>query len=187
PLLDPGNNDFFVARYNVDGSLDDSFGDSGRRFAGQGQYEFGRAMAIDYSGTPATNSHYRSIVVVGYQSPTSNVIDRKIAVARLTPNGGFDNSFDGDGRATFTIPGFGVTEADGVTMQSSGKIVIVWRAGNGSTNNVFALMRLQANGALDPSFGPTNSGGFFTTNLGTVDSRGTDIIQDTDQSLIVSG
>lgn len=187
PLSDPGNDDFVVARFNTNGSLDGSFGDSGRRFCGMGQFEFGQAMAIDYSGTAATNPRYGSIVVVGYQSPAANVIDRKIAVARLTPNGGFDKSFDGDGRLTLTMPGFDVSEADGVTIQSSGKLVIVGRAGPGSSSNQFALLRLKANGALDPTFGPNGGVGRFTTSLGNSDSRAFDVVQNIDQALIVAG
>src|SRR2546426_376342 len=71
-------------------------------------------------------------------------------LARYNPNGLLDPSFSGDGRQTTDFGGY--DQAEGVAIQSDGKIVAVGLAGGGATGNDFALARYNPNGTLDPSF-----------------------------------
>src|SRR5439155_9061409 len=80
---------FAVQRFNANGTLDTSFGNLGRQFISFGSGSAGAsAVAIDRFGR---------IVVAGTANPFG---DADFAVARLTPSGQLDTSFDGDGRRT---------------------------------------------------------------------------------------
>jgi uncharacterized delta-60 repeat protein len=166
------NQDMVVARMNWDGSFDGSFGDDGHRYIGLGQSERGQAMTQDLDGTPANNPLFGSIVIVGQTDDTDGFDDAsvKLAVCRLTPNGSFDTSFDGDGRLSLSFPNAIRSTASAVTVESGDRIVI---AGTDAlTLDVhgrphaqdFALVRLQPSGAIDSSFGPTGTG-FVTTEI----------------------
>ena len=67
--------------------------------------------------------------------------------ARVTSTGAPDPTFDGDGERT-NLP----LTVDALILQPDGKIVI----GGRSAGNDFALMRLNANGTTDSSFGGSN-------------------------------
>src|SRR5205823_77612 len=119
----------------------------GHRFIGLGDSESGNAMAVDSNG---------AIVLVGKQGDNDAISNEcRVAVARLKPNGDFDNSFDGDGRETITFPGIATADATGVVIQSGNKIVISGSVGSSvkSSDHDFGLMRLLPNGKLDTSFG----------------------------------
>ena len=150
--------DFLVARYNPDGSLDPTFGQGGIRLVGFGDDEFARALAIDYNGTPVTNPYWGTIAVAGRQG-----IDRgtkSFAVARLTADGGLDNSFSGDGRVVTASTGAD-TDATGVVIQLGGKVVATGTLGPGDNQVLghnFLLVRYLPNGNLDPTFGANGTG-----------------------------
>ena len=77
------NNDFLVARFNPDGSLDTSFDGDGIKTIEVGGTEHASAVAIQSDG---------KIVVVG-----STSVNTSVAVVRLTTTGALDTSFDTDG------------------------------------------------------------------------------------------
>src|SRR5262249_13154175 len=84
------------------------------------------------------------------------------AVARFNPNGSLDTTFGpkGSGLVITDVGGGGFTEAWAVVLQSDGKIIA---AGDRyGSNEDFALVRYNANGTLDTSFG---TGGIVTTDL----------------------
>ncbi len=145
--------DFFVARYNSDGSLDTSFGSGGKvtiDFGSPGQYQpdYATGVAVDGQGR---------IVLAGstynYQSGTSY----DFAAARLNANGSLDTSFDGDGKQTvdFGSPGdYRDNYAAGVAVDGQGRIVLAGSTDNyqSGTSYDFAAARLNADGSLDTSF-----------------------------------
>ncbi|MCU1267467.1 MAG: Na-Ca exchanger/integrin-beta4 [Acidobacteria bacterium] len=120
---------FTLVRYNEDGSLDTSFGTSGKvsPFGGSA-----RGVAIQPDG---------KIVAIGG--------DGGFALVRYYPDGSLDTSFDSDG-IVFTnigLPG----EPDtgyGLVIQPDGKIVA---CGTGQ-RDFFALARFNPDGSLDTSF-----------------------------------
>ena len=132
---------FLVARYNLDGSLDPSFSGDGRE-----QTNF-----TGFDGAADVALQGNKIVVVGFS--TDNTGTAHFALARYNPNGSLDTSFSGDGKQTTAVGAFGEGGANGVALQSDGKIVAVGTTNeNGSHTRDFALARYRLNGSLDPSF-----------------------------------
>ncbi|WP_269661337.1 calcium-binding protein [Streptomyces cinnabarinus] len=139
---------FTVARYNSDGSLDNTFSDDGRFFADIDGPTEARDVAIDSSGR---------IVVAGYTGG-------EVAVVRLNGNGTPDTSFGGDGTVT-ADPSPEPNEAGGgahaLVLQPDGKIVVGGDVG--STRFDFSLMRFTTNGDLDTGF---DGDGMVRTDFG---------------------
>jgi uncharacterized delta-60 repeat protein len=137
------NEDFGLARFNTDGSLDSSFGDDGRMTTefGTGNYgerDFGYAIAIQTDG---------KILVAGSSQKTGSPGD--FALARYNTNGYLDSTFDSDGKL---LTNFGeVAFLTCLAIQGDGKIVA---AGYGmNVDNIdFFLARYHTNGSLDSSF-----------------------------------
>ncbi len=157
------DDDFALARYNTDGSLDSSFGTGGKVLTDfhAGWQDIARSIVIGPDG---------KIVVAGQDN-------QDFAVARYNPNGSLDTSFDSDGRVTTAFP-FRNDVVHGVALQADGKIVV---AGESSTD--FALARYNANGSLDASFG---SGGTVLSDFGVVDIA-TGLVLQSDGKIVVAG
>ncbi|MCX7401454.1 MAG: DUF4347 domain-containing protein, partial [Planctomycetales bacterium] len=134
---------FALTRYNADGSLDTSFGDG----YGIVTTNVGADIDVAYSVTLQPDG---KIVVAGASFNGSNY---EFTLTRYNANGSLDTSFGGgDGIIITTDVGAGSDEARSVTLQSDGKIVVAGNSWNGS-NNDFALVRYNADGSLDTSFG----------------------------------
>jgi uncharacterized delta-60 repeat protein len=130
----PGDyNDFAVVRFNVDGSLDSSFGTNGRSAV-----SIGEGLSNDWPSCIALQSDGK-IVVAGYS-------DGDFAVVRLLANGGVDNSFGGSGKVVVDSGSGGFLES--VAIQSDGKILVCGGGGSGD----FAIFRFNSDGTLDGSF-----------------------------------
>lgn len=130
--------DFAVARYTPDGSIDISFGSSGKVITDIGGfYDFGNAVIIQRDG---------KIVVAG-----SAELEGKgnFAVVRYNPDGSLDSKFGSHG---IVITAFSSGEDHGfaVALQPNGKIVV---AGSGQNGDFVAVARYNRNGKLDYSFG----------------------------------
>ena len=143
--------DFALARYNADGTLDDTFGEvvSGNTRSGKVITSF--SSGNDQAYAVAVQSDGK-IVVAGYA--TISATGRDFALARYNADGTLDTSFSGDGKVTTAIAsGSGSDEASAVAVQSDGKIVAA-----GSSGNDFGLARYNADGTLDDTFGTIVSG-----------------------------
>ena len=115
-----GLDDFAVARYNPNGSLDTSFSGDGKVTFDFGSDDFANAVAIQADG---------KIVVAGY---TGQGIATDFALARLTTGGALDTGFSGDGKLTTDY--FGLADyATGVAIQTNGKIVAAGYVDTAST------------------------------------------------------
>jgi uncharacterized delta-60 repeat protein len=143
---DDTTDDFAVARLNSDGSLDQTFGDNGKRtvafdLGGFNQDEI-KAMAIDALGR---------IVLAGSADVT--ILDSDFALARLNSDGSLDTGFGDNGKRTVDIGGGTADAASAVAINAQGQIVV---AGRGQFDNSgtldFAVVRLNSDGNLDPSF-----------------------------------
>ena len=137
--------DFAVVRLNVDGSLDQTFGTKGLVTI---PFTSGSSTFIDDVAYDVAVLADGKIVLAG-----SSRLD--FAVARLNPDGTLDATFAGKGQTTIVVSagGFNADEARAMTIQPDGKIVLA-----GSTDGVnfqydFAVVRLNANGSVDGSFG----------------------------------
>jgi uncharacterized delta-60 repeat protein len=140
---------FALARYEVDGALDPTFGGDGKvttSFGGRGGN--GSALVVRPNG---------KIVVVG----TSR---GDVAIARHLPDGRLDTSFSSDGRVITDLGG-----RDGgndLAVQADGKYVVAGEAGPPS-NRDFAVVRYLQGGGLDRTF--SSDGKQRTNFLGETD------------------
>lgn len=137
--------DILVARFDEDGSLDRTFGQSGTAVASFGGVENWVASAeINPDGT---------IVVVGHTRRTATD-SLAFAVAQLTEAGIPDSAFDGDGVAVVDITS-GDDIAYDVAVDEDGKVVVAGTANENfaARSSDFAVVRLNSDGSRDPDFG----------------------------------
>ncbi len=142
--------DFALARYNPNGSLDTSFSGDGKQTT-----DFGGARRGDRGGDPGERQDRRGGRRRGGGS------DCDFALARYNPNGTLDTTFSGDGKQTTDFGGF--DEARGVAIQANGKIVAGRHRRRARRAPSFALARYNPNGSLDTSF---SGDGKQTTDFG---------------------
>jgi uncharacterized delta-60 repeat protein len=102
-----------VARYESNGHLDRRFGAGGTvvtDFSGSGSADIAYAVAIDSNG---------KVVVAEYSNASG--ISYDFALARYTPDGTLDSTFNSTGKVVTDFGGFDVAYA--VAIHSDGKIV----------------------------------------------------------------
>jgi uncharacterized delta-60 repeat protein len=137
------NQQFALARYNVDGSLDNTFNGNGKVITQIGSYSEIFSILLLPDG---------KILAGGTSFSGTN----RFTMARYLPDGSPDASFGTGGISATTILS-GVQIIYSLARQADGKIVAA-----GNINNDFAFTRYTANGTLDPTFGFS---GHFTTNF----------------------
>ncbi|MBH8576028.1 DUF4347 domain-containing protein, partial [Nostocaceae cyanobacterium CENA369] len=155
-------NNFAVVRYNSDGTLDNSFGSSGKVTTNLGGTDVAYSMVMQADG---------KFILAGKR--TSD-----FALVRYNSDGSLDTSFGSSGQVITDI-GSGTSDtAYSVSVQPDGKILLA-----GSSANNFAVVRYNSDGTLDTNF---NTTGKITTDIG-----GTDIAyaltQQADGKIIVAG
>lgn len=153
-IADLGTHDatFALARYNTDGSLDESFSDDGIvRTSFTRLIDGAHGVAIQADG---------KIVAAGFAGSSPVVHGGTFALARYDTDGDLDHSFSGDGkvRTEFTDDFDGALD---VAIQTDGRIVAAGMADG--PEEPFALARYLTSGQLDTSFG---DGGKVTTDFG---------------------
>jgi uncharacterized delta-60 repeat protein len=158
-------NDFTLARYNANGTLDASFGSGGR-------------VHTDVSGTSTSDTVTDvavqpdgKIVAAGQVCSSSTSSSCDFAVARYNSNGSLDASFGSGGIVVTPVaPIAHFDTAWDLALQADGKIVAAGTAdfGVGAGRLDFALARYNANGSLDSSFG---GDGMVTVPIGSGDAR----------------
>lgn len=116
---------YAVARYNADGSLDTTFGNSGTEII------------------PSTGSAHRVAIQsdgkIVLSGDTNGAPDQTVVV-RLTDSGALDSTFGAGGKVTVGIGG-----GSALAIDSSGRIIV---AGGGN-----GIARLNSDGTLDTTFG----------------------------------
>ena len=138
---------FLVARYNVDGTLDASFGSGGLVTATVGSSSAATAVAIQADG---------KIVAGGLTLSFPGTF----ALARFNTDGTLDSTF-GSGGKVVTDSGFSTAIHD-IGLQADGKIVVGGGNSDAGDARNFMVARYQTNGVLDSTFG---SGGISHTNF----------------------
>jgi len=156
-LVGRTGDDFAVARYNSNGSLDVTFGGDGKVTTDFGG-AFACALDVAIDGG--------KIVVAGCSRQGGTGED--FALARYNSNGSLDTTFDGDGKVTTDFGG-SVDVANGVAVDAAGKIVVAGYSyqGEAGLQTDFGLARYNADGSLDTTFG---TGGLVTTDFGFNDT-----------------
>ena len=165
--------DWGVARYNSDGSLDASFGKGGKVTT-----DF--ANNFDTASGAAIQSDGR-IVVGGFAVNPNTEFD--FALVRYNSDGSLDTSFGKGGKVTTDFANSS-DNAPSVAIQSDGKIIAIGRARTSSTGFDMALARYNIDGSLDESFG---KGGKVTTDFGSAAEGGRSVAIQSDGRIVVAG
>lgn len=167
--------DFFVARFNTDGTPDETFVAHGfniidKSYFPGSQFNYGWGIALQPDG---------KIILAGGMQDYEG--DSQISLARLNPDGSLDASFGANGHGTVTepLPGY-FMHNNSVTLQLDGKILVAGTASDWGENRNLVLARFNSNGTMDSSFG------IVTANLGE-EEEGKAILVQKDGRIILVG
>ena len=176
---DYSDEDFAIARYNSNGSLDPGFGTNGKVFT-------------DFPGLAAVASSVviqpdGKIVVAGGAFPLFTFLG-DFQIARYNPDGSLDASFGNGGIVTSSFPGQG-SYAFALALQGDGKIIaagthFVNFSSDDSSNTDFALERYNPDGTPDLTFG---NGGRVTTDFDGFNDDAFSILVQPDGKLVAVG
>jgi uncharacterized delta-60 repeat protein len=161
-----GGAGFALARYDSDGSLDESFGTNG-------------LVTTSFPGSTGAGAQSLALqadgrIVVAGRVNTSGA-DR-LGMARYSSDGSLDGSFGTGGQVTSSTIAFG----NSVAVQSDGRILVA-----GGAAGSFALARYNSDGSLDGSFG---TGGLATTSFpGYLDATPNSLAVQADGRIVVVG
>jgi uncharacterized delta-60 repeat protein len=173
--------DFAVIRYNINGTLDTSFGVGGKvttpignpAWGGDFAYKVGvqddGKIVVSGSNSTLTGSLYKS---------------RDFAVVRYNSDGSLDNSYGSGGVVTTSV---GDNDDQGVVqyIQSDGKVLVGgWSETSANSVTDFSLVRYNSDGSLDSSFG---SGGKLITPVGSSWDHAKGLAVQSDGKIIQAG
>ncbi len=135
-----GEGDFIAAAYRDDGTLDPGFGSAG---VVRGLFGSVTGAARGIVATPD-----QQLVLAGHR-------DHDFAAVRLRADGSLDAAFGTGGQAVFAVSADNWDEATALLQQADGRLLLGgWvYTGNGSSADT-VLVRLDADGSRDTSFGP---------------------------------
>jgi len=161
---------FVLARYNEDGTLDTAG-------FGSGTGKVSTDLGFAYSAMLQPDG---MIVVVG-DAGTGN----DIATARYEADGDLDPTFGGGDGIVTTSVGTGFAFAYAVALQSDGKIVVGGPHYSTANPEYWAVVRYEADGDLDPTFGGGDS--MVTTSFGSPGNWLTAIAIQSDGKIVAAG
>jgi uncharacterized delta-60 repeat protein len=170
-------NDFALARYNPNGSLDATFSGDGKLLTDFGAMDRAEDVAIQSDG---------KIVVAGLRclEPEEPGGNCDVALARYKANGALDPTFSGDGKVQTDFDGASNGSWGGLAIQPDGKIVVSGWMWNGADFD-FAIFRYNSNGALDTTF---SGDGKVNVNFGSgPQDWADDITLQSNGKILVSG
>ncbi len=170
------NNDIAIARYNADGTLDNTFSGDGKLTTGFGRNydDYGQCVKIQADG---------KIIAGGYSGKTL-VKDNDFVLVRYNTNGTLDNTFNSVGSVITTINGTSADYCTSIILEASGKIIAGGYYINAQGHADFALSRYLSNGKLDNTFGAAS---IVTTDFAFTDDYGTATAIGGDGKLVMAG
>jgi uncharacterized delta-60 repeat protein len=176
-LFAPELTQFSIARYNVDGTLDSSFGVGGKvRPFLLGGFDQANSVASLPNG---------KIIVAGVITNNHLPSESDFGMIRLNGDGSIDVSF-GSGGIVTTDFSSEFDSANHIAIQSNGKIVLAGIVSKGRFEDLtdFAIARYNPDGSLDTSFG---SGGRVTTDFFGFSNKANAVVIQQDGRILVAG
>ncbi len=189
------NDDFCIARFNPNGTLDTSFGrrGSGKVIQPIGPYhDWGESLAIQPDG---------KILLGGYCFIDTS--DDDFCIARFNPNGTLDTTFRNSGKVIQPI-GSGIDRGLSLRIQPNGKIllggycysghnhklcvndsILSGRYCTNENNHDFCIARFNSDGNLDTSFGSPN--GYIIQPIGSSYDNGQSLAIQPDGKILLGG
>lgn len=161
--------DWTVARFNPDGSFDNSFDNDGRLATPFTGNDFLYDMVVQPDG---------KIVAVGVRSAAT----ADIVLARYLPDGSLDKTFSGNGKQAIDLGGDEIGR--GLVLQPDGKLVVSGQTDAANGDDDMVVSRLDAAGELDPGFG-VNGTRFVDFNGGNDEAH--DLLLQPDGKLVATG
>lgn len=151
-----GTANFYVARFNSNGSVDTSFATNGFLnfdMSGGSYYDEAQSVKIQPDG---------KILVGGIVGAISSRY--YLGVLRLDSNGAIDTTFGNQGKSIFAMTGLTTSSSNNyalndIALQPDGKIVVA-----GLYNYKYSIARLNTDGSLDADF---SNDGKVTVDFGT--------------------
>ena len=152
------DNNFTIARYNIDGSLDKTFGINGVK-----NYYF------------IKKNYVNSIVI----QPDGKILAGGSVLARLKTNGNLDSSFNGIGLLISYTTYNKVFNCVSIALKKNGDILIL----NNYFNQVPTVIKYSPNGQPDSTFGEYGNLFMYSIDLG----KGQSLLLQDDEKIIVGG
>lgn len=169
---DGSKDDFAIARFNADGTVDNTFNANGRKRTSVGTgTDHGHALIQQQNG---------KLVVAGFSTTGGN---EDIALVRYNLDGSLDTGFSGDGKVRTDI-GSNSDRAYQVLETVDHKLLVAGYTQVGVSDFDFVLMRYNADGKLDTSFGAS---GIIKTSFGTRTDQAFAAVQQADQNIVLVG
>lgn len=148
-----GSADFSLSRFNIDGSLDSSFGNGGSVSADIDNASDDQLYAV------VVQSDGKAVVAGRVGAGTA----ARMAILRFNVDGSLDSSFGSGGKVIHTVAPGAMSIARSLAVLADGKILVAGFTGANGSND-FAMIRLNSDGSVDGLFG--NSGKVIT-DIGT--------------------
>ncbi len=168
-----------LLRYNPSGTLDSTFGMSGRS----------TTVFTTTSGVFASDvlvlGNGKLAVSGAYMQEGTTSFTSDFALLRFNPNGKLDTTFSGDGKVYTNFSS--MDYAASVVAQTDGKLVLVGNAGTMTSTSgsfYFALARYTMGGALDSTFG---TGGKVVTKFSRSSGAASGAMHGTSKIVAVGG
>jgi uncharacterized delta-60 repeat protein len=172
--LDFSRTAIVLSRFNVDGTLDSTFGTNGRVTITFDVFNAAAAVRVQSDG--------KIVVAAVAAASTSSSAVRSLVLARFTSTGAPDFGFGtAAGNATVNI-GVGGGVGD-MVIQGDGKIVVAGTVVRTGTGADFLLVRFNTGGSLDTSFGLSGS---VSTDFGAQEQASAIALQG-DGKIVVAG
>lgn len=165
------SSDFWLGRFNSDGSADTTFGTSGATTT-----TFGSLSSTAYGIAIVSGG---KIVAAGTGTTSSGAISP--VLARYNANGSIDLTFGSMGTVTTTAD-FSTRAPDAIVVDADGHILLA-----GASGSAPGVMRFGSDGSIDSGFG---TGGIATADFGIGSTQNTGsygIAIDADGRILISG
>ena len=155
------------------GALDTSFGAGGKSITNIGADDYAEAMAVQPDG---------KLVVAGHAN-MGGATGTDFVLVRYQRDGAIDTTFGTAGKVSTDIAG-GSDQAFAIALQADGKIVVAGSSDVSPKGKSFALVRYNADGSLDASFG---TGGKVVTSFGSQSDTAYAVAVQADGRIVAGG